>query len=622
MGKYLWIRTTQAEDTIEDHGAKDADPGEDIFEGWSDIREYRSLAGAIAEWKRHNLQSLRTDPPDVALPEDDDPVKTAAVCRFPSCDRPQVTVIVPVGHDEKKIVECLLSISTNTPGIPYEVIVVGDGSGGKVGEVLERVANIRMVRTNGPGSFAEFCNLGARKGRGAFLVFVPDDVLVSWNWLSPLVESLTKLSNVAAVGPKVVYRDGRLQQAGLRVGFDGSLKAVGEMDDAARDRYNYPRPVDYLSGTCLMVKAGTFAEISGFDTRLTAESYAGADISLVLRKRGKHILYNPESFVIRQRASETPSFSGTEQKHLESRQCFIEKWQNELLTADSVKLIAFYYRQPYSQPMVEQIRLAKKYGIHGWCFWCNRSTVSLQGLVGPPAGSSLGRFPFCLCWSYGGLTPAQAAEPLFDDTTKPPLVAEILCFMNHPDYIKINGKPLLVLTGMPSGADAGQITALWRRLCAASGTGEIYLAGMEPLPCAPEGENPARDGFDAAVAFPPHRLPARQGQGGRFDYREWALDDVRREIPRHVRFFTVVPSWNDAGAPADGSSPGAYQAWLEAVLTITAEQYAGDERLIFLYAWNDGCSGALLEPGRRHGHRYLEATANALDSFRGLVETT
>ena len=103
------------------------------------------------------------------------------------------------------------------------------------------------------------------------------------------------------------------------------------------------------------------------------------------------------------------------------------------------------------------------------------------------------------------------------------------------------------------------------------------------------------------------------------DFREAVLDYLTVNSPGFTRFRGVMPAWDntprrqDQGTIYHGSSPGAYQAWLEAALDFTREQYIGEERIVFLNAWNEWAEGAYLEPDQRHGHGYLEATRNALD---------
>jgi lipopolysaccharide biosynthesis protein len=65
-----------------------------------------------------------------------------------------------------------------------------------------------------------------------------------------------------------------------------------------------------------------------------------------------------------------------------------------------------------------------------------------------------------------------------------------------------------------------------------------------------------------------------------------------------------------------GSTPGAYQAWLESALRKAREQHAGEEQFVFINAWNEWAEGAYLEPDLGWGHGYLEATRDARDNVR------
>jgi lipopolysaccharide biosynthesis protein len=79
----------------------------------------------------------------------------------------------------------------------------------------------------------------------------------------------------------------------------------------------------------------------------------------------------------------------------------------------------------------------------------------------------------------------------------------------------------------------------------------------------------------------------------------------------------VAPGWDNTARMQDKSfcfeyaTPGAFQAWLEEALEQTRAQHYGDERLIFINAWNEWAEGAYLEPDRRYGHAFLDAVRNA-----------
>jgi lipopolysaccharide biosynthesis protein len=60
------------------------------------------------------------------------------------------------------------------------------------------------------------------------------------------------------------------------------------------------------------------------------------------------------------------------------------------------------------------------------------------------------------------------------------------------------------------------------------------------------------------------------------------------------------------------SSPEEYEKWLIQTVNATVRLYHGDERLIFINAWNEWGEGCHLEPDQRYGRAYLQATRRAL----------
>ena len=92
------------------------------------------------------------------------------------------------------------------------------------------------------------------------------------------------------------------------------------------------------------------------------------------------------------------------------------------------------------------------------------------------------------------------------------------------------------------------------------------------------------------------------------------------ELAHH--YLTVFPCWDNTARRQNnpfifaGASPGAYQAWLEKSVEMTRCFRPGDEKLVFINAWNEWAEGNHLEPDQKFGYQYLEATRNAIEKWQ------
>ena len=209
------------------------------------------------------------------------------------------------------------------------------------------------------------------------------------------------------------------------------------------------------------------------------------------------------------------------------------------------------------------------------------------------------------------------------------VILDLLRFLRHPSYIRVNGKPMLLVYRVGLFPDIRRTAALWRDICRREGLGEIDLVRADTFEDARRCTPPSAQGFDAAVEFPPHEArapmvpppqPLRPGfSGAVYDYQSEALHAASFAEAGYLRYRTVIPRWDNTPRRQDsavifaGSSPGAYQAYLEELLRYTREQNVGDERIVFVNAWNEWAEGAHLEADWRYGRTYLEATRVAAD---------
>jgi hypothetical protein len=98
---------------------------------------------------------------------------------------------------------------------------------------------------------------------------------------------------------------------------------------------------------------------------------------------------------------------------------------------------------------------------------------------------------------------------------------------------------------------------------------------------------------------------------------------MRREEAGFKRIRSVLVGWDTSPRHQDRSfvlqhnTPGAFQAWLEWTYQRTREQNFGEERLVFINAWNEWCEGSYLEPDLDYGHAYLQAVRNAQEAVTG-----
>ena len=252
--------------------------------------------------------------------------------RFNHVAHPQVSIIIPAWNHWPYTYRCLESIYKNTDEVAYEVIVVDDGSFDETSEMLKRVENIEVIHHQSNLGYVRACNDGVRNAKGDHLLFLNNDTTVTKGWLKAMVELIDSNPAIGAVGAKLVYPDGKLQEAGGMIFSDGRGWNFGNGDDPQKEIYNRQCEVDYCSGACLLVRKSLFNALGGFDERYSPAYYEEADLCFALRKIGSKVIYNPKVVVIHYESVTTGKDASSDlRKYIEiNRRKFIEKWENEL----------------------------------------------------------------------------------------------------------------------------------------------------------------------------------------------------------------------------------------------------------------------------------------------------
>jgi lipopolysaccharide biosynthesis protein len=300
----------------------------------------------------------------------------------------------------------------------------------------------------------------------------------------------------------------------------------------------------------------------------------------------------------------------------------------------------------------EQIKIAKNYGIHGFCFhyyWFDGKKVMDLPIQQFIDNKELD-FPFCINWANENWTKkwdgrdndiileqkhSKEDDKLFLESVKDILLDD--------RYIKVDGKVLLMIYRPNLFPNIKQTVKTWRKYAKELGIGELYLVLTHSF----EEINPNSLGFDAAVDFSPNDFSFKfeeekvifpeekkinenqlfyneKYKGLIFDYKSLLSASLEYKKPEYTKFRSLCPSWdNDARKKGNDSiiyhnaSPSKYEKWLDHLLEYTNQEMKNnDEKLVFINAWNEWGEGAYLEPDRKYGYSYLEKTYNTISKYQ------
>ena len=254
---------------------------------------------------------------------------------------PKVSILVPVYNQSHYTFNCLKSIYERSDRqVTFEIIAIDDASSDETEVMLQTISGIRVLRNPDNLGFIRSCNRGLAAARGELVWFLNNDTQLLPGCLTELVaiyESRTKDgTNVGAVGSKLIYANGQLQEAGGIIWQDASGCNFGRLDSPQEPQYNYVRPVDYCSGASLLINTELMRSLGGFSEEFLPAYYEDTDLCFRLRDRGYDVLYQPASQLIHYEgmSSGTDESSGVKRHQAINRDRFAQKWQQVLAGHD------------------------------------------------------------------------------------------------------------------------------------------------------------------------------------------------------------------------------------------------------------------------------------------------
>ncbi|OBU42448.1 glycoside hydrolase family 99-like domain-containing protein [Photobacterium damselae] len=297
-----------------------------------------------------------------------------------------------------------------------------------------------------------------------------------------------------------------------------------------------------------------------------------------------------------------------------------------------------FYDLDNVERMREQAHLAKEYGIYGFCFYYYRFDNGRRILERPldQYVKSDIDFPFCYCWANENWTKTwdgKDNEVLLNQNHGSEndlnFIKDLIPVFKDQRYIKVDGKPVVLVYRADLFKDAKKLTNQWRDLAIQAGFPDLHLCAVQFYGI----DDPKEFGFDAAVEFPPHKFIGSENiytnhlnivnpefKGGLVDYKKVLSQSIKRLKPEYKWYRGIIPSWDNTARRQDtghilvGSSPESYKFWLKYLNDYTLNDINNDENFLFINAWNEWAEGAHLEPDLKYGLSYLEATLDVVNN--------
>lgn len=245
----------------------------------------------LASIERHGIQGAKVE---------DSRIIGLYKVTYPVKGEPKISIIIPNKDHKKDLKRCIKSILKSTYK-NYEIIIVENNSKEKnifkYYKKLEKNPNIKIEKCEmSIFNYSKLNNYGASKASGEYFVFLNNDTkIITNNWLETIISNCQR-EEIGAIGAKLIYKNKRIQHAGVVLNLTGTAGHVNwnekENNPGYFGRIMIQQNVSAVTGALLGVSKKIFEQVNGFDETFPI-AYNDVDFCLKIQDIGKLITYNP-----------------------------------------------------------------------------------------------------------------------------------------------------------------------------------------------------------------------------------------------------------------------------------------------------------------------------------------
>jgi GT2 family glycosyltransferase len=249
---------------------------------------------------------------------------------------PTVTVVIPSLDRAGYLNECVRGLKELTDYPRLDVVVVDNGSTTRDAVALlaqiEKDRHFRVLRIPGPFNYSALCNQGAASSQADVLVLLNNDIaMIGAGWLKSLVV-WTMRPDIGAVGAKLFYASGRIQHAGIVLGWGGRAghlyRNAPPNENGYLDRLKIAHEVAAVTGACLAVTRSKFEAVGGLDAEHLPVDLNDVDLCLRLSERGWRTIWTPDAVLYHLESGTRGRSLHAAKIYARERAYFVRRWRH------------------------------------------------------------------------------------------------------------------------------------------------------------------------------------------------------------------------------------------------------------------------------------------------------
>ncbi len=236
---------------------------------------------------------------------------------------PIVSIMLVNWNTREMTLECLRSVYAETTNIPFEVIVVDNGShDGSAEAIAEEFPQVELMAESANHGFAKATNISVERARGEYVLLLNTDTVVLDRAIEKLVAFAESRPDAKIWGGRTIFEDGSLNPDscwGRITAWSAFCMATGLSRIFRKSELMNPecygawprdceRRVDIVQGSFLLIKREFWNELGGFDLEFFMFGEE-ADLAARARGFGADPVMTPEATIIHYGGRSTKQFS-------------------------------------------------------------------------------------------------------------------------------------------------------------------------------------------------------------------------------------------------------------------------------------------------------------------------